>query len=249
MKNLKSKAFLLPTGIALLLAMAGCGSGQGAPVTPESEQVQSIPEPADIFPRMLETINAATSVSMAADLASGTTSMKFKVSGDRDGSNSLAEVTADGATINLLTIDAASYVKADEEFFAKSRGEEAAATISAQAGGKWISVEQTRLQFGSIAMLNVGKMLDSLGSSMMKEPPASEITDSSVVDLNGTRTFKYTAEKGIYWIAAEGEPYLLQTETLDPTGKNSGTMTFNEWNAVAPHIAPAAGESITIPGI
>ncbi|MEO6530532.1 MAG: hypothetical protein ABIN10_01560, partial [Specibacter sp.] len=61
--------------------------------------------------------------------------------------------------------------------------------------------------------------------------------------------FKYTAQEATLWIAAEGAPFLLQMQPQDSTGGDTGTITFSEWNSVAPHAAPAKDETVSIPGL
>ncbi|GAA1495674.1 hypothetical protein [Paeniglutamicibacter kerguelensis] len=63
------------------------------------------------------------------------------------------------------------------------------------------------------------------------------------------KTFKYVGDETNFWIAAEGEPNLLKIEATGSTTDGTGTMSFSDWNAVAPHKAPAATEVISIPGL
>jgi hypothetical protein len=75
------------------------------------------------------------------------------------------------------------------------------------------------------------------------------LTASSVVDLNGAKAFKYTAQEGTVWIAAEGEQYLLQMSPKDPKSTAVDTTTFSEWNSVGPHAAPSKAETVSAPGL
>ncbi|MBB2996256.1 hypothetical protein [Paeniglutamicibacter cryotolerans] len=262
MNTLKNKTLLLPVTASLLLALAGCGGAQEAPTptatpTQESETTATqaapatpvealiAPEAKEIFPKVSAALRSATSVSIDADMTRGSESAKVKLSGTRDGSNSRAQITRDGATVELLTADGGSYVKADQKFFTQNVGKDAAKMVDSLAHGKWISVKDTS-QFGD---LSIGTLLESLGAEDIKESDLGKMTGKSVVDLNGAKAFKYTAKKGILWIAAEGDPYLLQMEPKDSTGKDSGTVSFAEWNAVKPHTAPSKAETVAVPGL
>ena len=261
MNTLKNKTLLLPVTVTLLLALTGCGGVQEAPSpTPDSETAATqaaqaapvapvealiVPEAKEIFPKVSAALRSATSVSIDADMALGSESAKVKLSGTRDGSNSRAEITRKGATVELLTADGGSYVRADKKFFTQNVGKDAAKMVDSLARGKWISVKDTS-KFGD---LSIGALLESLGAEDMAESDLGKMTGRSVVDLDGAKAFKYTAKKGNLWIAAEGEPYLLRMEPKDSTGKYSGTVSFAEWNTVKPHTAPSKAETVSVPGL
>ncbi|MDJ0316109.1 MULTISPECIES: hypothetical protein [Arthrobacter] len=251
MNNLKHKALVLPITGALLLALAGCGSTKEASApapnaetsAPELTQapVLTVPDADVIFPKVTDTVKKATSVALEGTSTSGPKKLKIKVSGSRDGTNSLSEVTQDGATVTLLNADGGAYIKADNEFFVQKSGQQTADLVKEMAGNKWISVKDTSV-FGD---RNIGSFL-----GIYNEKPVNDglgkLASSSVADLNGAQAFKYVYEEATVWIAAEGEPYLLQFGT---TGKDAGTITMSEWNAVAPHAAPAKNDTVTIPGL
>lgn len=257
MNAFRNKAILLPTTAGLLLALAGCGGAAQAPsptqaagsattqAAPTSAAAPTVPEAREIFSKVTETVKSATSVAIAGDLTRDSENMKIKISGTRDGSNSLAEVSMKGGTSTLLTADGVTYLKADKEFFVQIAGQEAADAVESLVGGKWIAVTDAS-KFGNFS---IASLLDSFGAEGLEESGFGTITEKSIVDLNGTKAFKYTAPEAIVWIAAEGDPYLLQMQPQDSTGKDSGTLTFSDWNAVAPHTAPSMEETVSIPGL
>ena len=252
MNAFRNKAILLPMTVGLLLALAGCG---GAAPTPQSTPVAesattqaapaTAPDAKEIFPKVTETVKSAKSVAIAGDMSRGTENIKLKISGTRDGSNALAEITMKGATSTLLTADGVTYLKADKEFFAQNVGQESADAIESMVGGKWIAVTDSAM-FGKFS---IAALLDTFGAQGLEQSDFGTISDSSIVDLNGTKAFKYTAQEAIVWIAAEGAPYLLQMQPQDPAKQGLEVMTFSDWNAVSPQTAPAKDETISIPGL
>ncbi len=178
-------------------------------------------------------------------MSRGSESVKMKLSGNKDGSNTKANITTKDGTLELLSIDGANYMKADKKFLAKTAGKEAAGMLATMVGDKWISVKDAS-QFGNF---NLGSLLDSLGTDSMVSVEAPKVTAKSLEDLNGVKTFKYVGDETDFWIAAEGEPYLLKIEATGSASAGTGNMTFSDWNAVAPHKAPATAEVISVPGL
>ena len=253
MKNLKSRALLLTATAGVLVALTGCSNASDKPAastnaeaenSPEAVQI-TVPEATEVFPKTAATLDKATSVTLNGNISSGSESAKIMLSGNKEGSNSKATITTKDGTIELLTVEGGSYMKADKKFLAKTAGEEAAGMLATMAGDKWISIKDAS-QFGDF---NLGSMLDSLGTEKMVSVEAPKVTAKSLEDLHGAKTFKYVGDETNFWIAAEGEPYLLKIESTGSTTDAAGTMTFSEWNAVAPHKAPADVEVISVPGL
>lgn len=253
MKNLKSRAILLTATAGVLLALTGCSSASdkpagttnaGAENTPEAAQI-TVPDATEVFPKTVAAMNKATSVTLNGNISSGSESAKIMLSGNKEGSNTKATITTKDGTLELLSIEGSNYMKADKEFLAKTAGKEAAGMLATMAGDKWISVKDAS-QFGNF---NLGSMLESLGTDKMVSVEAPKVTAKSLEDLNGVKTFKYVGDETNFWIAAEGEPNLLKIEATGSTTDGTGTMSFSDWNAVAPHKAPAATEVISIPGL
>ncbi|MHA7304846.1 hypothetical protein ACX80E_06335 [Arthrobacter sp. TMN-49] len=257
MNTPKNKALLLPLTAGLLVALAGCGGAQEASTSPQdagsatsqaaptSAAPLTVPSAKELFPKVNQTIKSATSVAIVGEMTRGTTTVKIKMSGSRDGSNSLAEVTKKGATSTLLTANGATYLKADKEFFTQNVGQETADVVDSLVGEKWITVTDAS-KFGNYS---ISSLLESFGGETLKESDLGTISDKSVVDLNGAKAFKYTGKKGILWIAAEGDPFMLQMQPQDSAGEDPGVITFSDWNSVAPQKAPSKAETVSIPGV
>ncbi len=251
MKTFKNGAMLLSATAGVLLALTGCSAAaeqpagasnagsQAAPV--EAEIV--VPEATEVFPKTSAAIEKATSATLVGDLTSGSQKADLELSGTLDGSNSRAKVTFDGATIELLTVDNVAYMKPDKAFLTKNAGAEAAKMLDTVAAGKWISTKNAG-QFGEF---KIGSLLDSMDSDELGTKEAAKITEKSLTELNGAKAFKYTGEENTFWIAAEGEPHLLQIEGTASDG--GGIMTFSEWNAVDPFQAPAKSDVVSVPGL
>lgn len=256
MNAFRNKVILLPMTAGLLLAMAGCGgaaqspspthaAGSATAQTAPTSAARTVPDAKEIFPKVTETVKSATSVSIAGDISRDGDTVKIKVSGTRDGSNSLAEVTNNGAKSTMLAADGGNYLKADREFLSQNVGQETAGSVAALVGDKWIVITDAS-QFGNIS---IPTLLNSFSDKGLAEADFGTITDQSIVDLKGTKAFRYTSQEAIVWIAAEGDPFLLQMQPQGSASQDTGTMIFSEWNSVALQTAPAEDETISIPGL
>ncbi len=248
MKTFKSSSLLLAVAASAALALAGCSSSAENPAgsenPPAKKQIQ-VPEASKILPQTAEVIKNATSVSMSGEITQEGQIIKLDLAGTNDGSNSKAAVSLDAGSFELLTVDNTAYLKADKAFFTENAGKEAAGMIDSLVGDKWISTSNAS-QFGDF---NVGAMLKTMTSGDFEGSDSGKFTGSSLEDLAGVKAFKYTGDENAYWIAAEGEPYLLQVEGSDAKGSGSGNMSFSDWNAVSPFKAPADSETVSIPGL
>lgn len=251
MKNMKSSTLLLTATAGVMLALTGCASDSGNPPQGTDAGVESpaaqikVPDASEIFPKTADTVEKATSVALDSDLTNGDQNAKVNISGTKDGSNSRARITMDGGTMEMLTVDGTSYVKGDKAFFAKAAGEKAAQMLTSTAGDKWISTKDASM-FGNF---KVGTLLESMGTDDLNAAEAAKVSAKSLEELDGVKAFKYTGDETIYWIAAEGEPYLLQVKGTGSASDASGHMAFSNWNSAPRHEAPAKSETISVPGL
>lgn len=253
LKNFKNGTMIFSATAGVLLALTGCSAPADAPAGSTNAGVEAAPAPAqievpdaaEIFPRTSAAIEKATSVSLVGDLTSGSQKADLELSGTLDGSNSRAKVSMGEGTIDLLTVDDVAYMKADKAFFEAAAGAEAAKMLESVSGDKWISTKDAS-QFGDF---KIGSLLESMGTGELESAEAAKITDKSLTELDGVKAFKYTGSDTTFWIAAEGEPHLLQVEGTGSAADGTGIMTFSQWNAVAPYKAPAKAETVSIPGL
>lgn len=252
MKNFKNSAMLLSATAGVVLALTGCSTAAeqpaGASTTgSEAAPVEAeivVPEAKEIFPKTSAAIEKATSATVVGDLTNGSEKGNFELSGTVDGTNSLMKMSQDDASIELLIVNNASYMKPNKEFLTQRAGAEAAKMLDTVAANKWISTKNAK-QFGD---LTVGSFLAAMDTDELGPKEAAKITKKSLDDLNGTKAFKYTGADTIFWIAAEGEPHLLKIEGTG-SAADSGLMTFSEWNSVKPHEAPAKSDVVSVPGL
>jgi hypothetical protein len=251
MKTFKNGAMLLSATAGVLLALTGCsaaaeppaGASNAGSVAAPVEAEIVVPDATEVFPKTSAAIEKATSASVVGDLTSGSQKANLELSGTLDGSNARSKVTFDDTTIEILTVGNVAYMKPDKAFLTKNAGAEAAKMLDTVAAGKWISTKNAS-QFGEF---KIGSLLGSMGTDELGSSEAAKITDKALTDLNGAKAFKYTGEENTFWIAAEGEPHLLQIEGNSTGG--GGIMTFSEWNAVKPFEAPAKSDVVSVPGL
>jgi hypothetical protein len=248
MKNFKNSTMLLSATAGILLALTGCSaaaeqpagaSNAGAEAAPVQAEIV-VPEAKEIFPKVSAAMMKATSATIVADLTDGSEKGKFELSGTVDGTNSQSMMSRGDATVEMLTVDKVSYMKPNKAFLTKTAGAEAAKMLDSVAADKWISTKNPG-QFGD---LKIGSLLKTLGTEEFGTTEAAKFTEKALADLNGAKAFKYTGSEETFWIAAEGEPYLLKVE-----GTENGTMSFSEWNTVKPYEAPAKSEVVSVPGL
>lgn len=156
--------------------------------------------------------------------------VKLDLAGTHDGSNSKATVNMDRGNFELLIVGAMSYFKADESFFAENAGEDTGGLIATLVGDKWISTSAA----SASGDFSVGSMLESMAADDLGDFDSDKITGSSLEVLEGLQALKYTGEKNAFWIAAEGEPDLLQVEGSDADGGGSGNLTFVAGTPLSP---------------
>jgi hypothetical protein len=253
MKNFKNSTMLLSATAGVLLALTGCSAPAEQPAGASNANVENapaeaeivVPEASEIFPKTSAAIEKATSAAMVGDLVNGSQKAKLDLSGTIDGSNTRAKVSMGGGNIEVLTVNKVAYMKADKAFFEKAAGAEAAKMLDSVAADKWISTKNAS-QFGDF---KIGSLLESMGTEELGTKEAGKITDKSLTDLDGVKAFKYTGGDTSFWIAAEGEPYLLQVEGTGSASEGAGTMTFSQWNTVKPYEAPAKSEVVSVPGL
>lgn len=233
LKSRKNPAIFVPAAAILLLGLSSCGP--------------SIPDASEIFPKTSEAVKNAESVAINGDITQDGKAMAINISGTRDGSNSLAEAKQDKGEVTILTADGTAYIKANEKFWNENAGDGAGEMLMGLAKDKWIAVTDPE----EFKDLSVGSLLDSLLEDGPDDSDLDEYTEKSVEDVDGQEAYKYANDGKAFWIASEGDPYLLKVEGFsdEDDSEDEGTVTFSDWNEVAEHEAPAKDETLSIPGL
>ncbi|MDN5754205.1 MAG: hypothetical protein ACTHWW_05415 [Arthrobacter sp.] len=233
LKSRRNPALIVPAAAILLLGLSSCGS--------------SVPDASEIFPKTTEAVKNAESVAINGDVVQDGKDLSIDISGTRDGSNSLAKATQDQGKVTILTVDETAYLKANKDFWNENAGEGAGEMLSSLAGDKWISVADPE-EFNEFS---VGSMLDSLLEEGPEDSDLEEYTDKSVEEVDGQEAYKYANGDKAFWVASEGEPYLLKVEGFsdEKDSDDGGAVTFSDWNDVDEHEAPSKDETMSIPGL
>lgn len=148
---------LLP---AAALALAACSSGtSGSPVVSSSHSTaaSSASPSADLAALSADALFAKVKQTLGTKdvhINGTATQGRQKISLDMSyvGQNASGSMTVDGGKLTLLTVDGATYFKADEAFW-KSADPSEAKRIAALVGDRWIQIDPTDSSFTEMASM------------------------------------------------------------------------------------------------
>jgi len=227
------------------LLLAGCGeSGDTATTGSSSPSPTPSATPSTPAPPALASLPARTIVKRAeaAVKAAETLRLKGTVVSDGDavsidlryGKKATAgSITIGGASIALVVIGQTVYIKPSEAFWRQQAPtkQEADAVVEL-VRGKWIKAPLTDKEFGSFGEFGDR---DSFVAELFSDVPAKlKKTGPKLID--GVRCIGIDDGDGILWVhSTNARPIRV---TAPANSKDSGSLTFSEYNAVAEPKAP-----------
>lgn len=222
----RALATVLPLAVALLAACSGSGSA---------------PAVGDLYTKMRATAKAATTAHVSGEMIEGNDKGSIDLAGAVDGSNQKLIIKLAEGSMELLTVDKKTYLKADTAFWEGTGGAEVAKLI----GDKYVTGDATKAVAGENQsltglldeMFKDGdlSLLDKLTTTVEK----SQLGGQDVYVLKGKADAKSTIT-----VSADGQATLLQI-----AAEGKGTLNFTEWNSVKPFTAPAADQIADITGL
>ncbi|WP_010525714.1 hypothetical protein [Nesterenkonia sp. F] len=239
-------------GLALL-ALTACGGGGEEPAAAESEspEVPPAPEYTEIESDVWDTMLAAESVTIEADMPAGLMDQQA-AEGDRtiqeyagamDGSASTFRQESGDVTTEMRLVDGSAYVPGEVELASierQSGGSISASDYAEDFEGRWIDYSDQVDPSGA----SPESFLIGLRSSMEGQSGA-EALDSAAETRDGEDVWVYTAGEELEIVVRAGdEPVLLGFE-----GEQEGSslsVQFAAWNASEGPEAPAAEDVMTI---
>ncbi|MBT2470555.1 hypothetical protein J7E97_22460 [Streptomyces sp. ISL-66] len=241
--------------VMVAVGVTACGGEVNKPAAKTPPSASPSPQPpvdpfaglsADqIADKALDTTKAADSLRVKGSDASDEEPMAFDLAlakqGDCDGN-----ITSEGATAALRKVSQTMYMKGDEKFWQQmGKGEatsaEEAAAVAELLKGRWvkISAEEAKKE-GLAAICDADALLEPADSTK------TGLTKGADTTLDGKKaavlTKKDGAETLTFYVAKEGEPYLLKFTSQG--GKEPKSAEFSDFNAPITVAAPPAEQII-----
>lgn len=198
----------------------------------------------EIADKALDTTKAADSLNAKGEgtIDGGTASFDVVISqkGDCDGT-----INADGATIGLREVDDQPYMKADATFWKKTLREDGASKEEADAAaelfkGRWMKIPAEAEADGMTAPCDADSLLEDA-----KENKRG-LTKGTATKVGGKTALMLTKKDGdkavTYYVATEGEPYLLKFSIEG--GKEPGSIELSDFNTQITVTAPSPDEIV-----
>lgn len=205
--------------LALVLTaafLAGCGnSKQAAPPNDEASKPAT---------RVLADANAAASSASSAHVSGNIRSSGTPITLDLTtvrGKGAKGSMSTNGLSFDLVRVGDTLYVRGSDAFLKHFAG----AAVAQLLHGKWLKGPATRGRFRSLGPLT------SLGALF-----AGVSAHHGKLSNDGQTTFKGeqvvairdTSDNSKLYVAATGKPYPIAI--VGGKGKESGTITFGDWN-------------------
>ncbi len=235
--------------IVLMLALGGCGQattamlhqvhdfsayGGQAPGTPKATSTG--PDAQALWDKHLTAYDSCKSTHMVGTVTANNEVSQINVAGTCDGSNGKLQLTTGLQVLEIIVVAGTFYAKANAAFW-KASGQPQA-TIEA-IGSRYMSTADPKL-----AALTTKGILGALKSDIAasgKDVTVEETTmggQAAYKLVHGART---SATPVSVWVTVKATTILR----ISFEGGGSGAdLTFSEWDAVAPFVAPPASQVI-----
>ncbi len=184
---------------------------------------------------------------VVGDVPSGGDQMHLDIAGSLAGSNQKVSMRVQGkGTIEVLTIDGTHWVKAVDAQGAQQLGAPADAVgksllMPASAAAKYDALSLTALLSGMTAPAGLAWVTNA--DSVVDDVTEADRAAWRIRDRVGGQGEASTGEEGNdreVIVSADDE-----REMLKLTSPKDGTVTFSQWNGVAPFSSPPAAENAT----
>jgi hypothetical protein len=228
---------------ALVLSLSACtfstagGAKAGGSSRPTSASPVA-PTAATVYQLMRSSGAAATSVHVKGDYTDKGQPLQLDAAGDRAGTTMRLLVDFGSGPIEILMVNDDFYLKAGTTFWTRL----GSAEVARVAAGKYVKVPP-----GSAAGMGdfrVGALLDQVFAEDLSGADKLNATVQRT-QVDGVPAYLLTTKVGgdakIY-VSADGQARLLRTE-----GAKTGTLTFTQWNSVAPTTAPPEDQRAITP--
>lgn len=217
--------------------LAGCGDKPSGSTAEPGFTEKSV---ADIQAAAVEDMMAATSLRMVGqreqDGKTITLDLAVTTEGKCDGT-----MTAGEGTAGLRSVDGASYVKGDEEFWKAMAGDQAT-MIVALIGDKWAKLPSGGDDFSSFCDLDeFFNELDNDDTTNDKLGATREIDGVEAIEVTSDGESGGTLS---VWVSTADPHYIVSIEEVG--GTEPGKFTFSDFNETFEITAPADDEIVDL---
>ncbi|MFF5446962.1 hypothetical protein [Streptomyces sp. NPDC012888] len=240
---------------AALFTLTACGgasgggaeSGGGATAAPAAATPSPSPKHrfdgltgAQILRQSLTAQRAARSVTVQGEIVMDGKPMSVNLSMDKGGDCTGTVAGHGEGSVELIKNAKYLYFKADEQFLRHSMKDESKATRNAaveQLGNRWVRTRASGPEAREMAEICD---LDEVLTEFDDTPPAVMGKDTQVGGVPAVMLTHTSAEGNeTYWVATQGEPYLLKTTVV---GQENGNLAFSRFNEPVVAEAPKASD-------
>jgi hypothetical protein len=201
-------------GTALTTSLTACGASEADEFADQSV--------ASIQAQVEKDMGSVESLTMDGSFTQNGEKTTLKLSADTDG-NCVGTLGTAGGSAKVLSLDDASYIKADEEFWTAQAGPQGA-QIASVLGDKWAKLPAGAGGFDQFCDLD--NFLDELTSD-----DDAKVTKGSLKAIDGQQALELTSSdsegRSTGWVSAEGKHYFLR---LEKKGSDGGSFTFSDFN-------------------
>ncbi|MEU9863249.1 hypothetical protein AB0D99_20495 [Streptomyces sp. NPDC047971] len=198
-----------------------------------------------IADRAVTAMKGAPSLRMIGDGKADGQQMKIDLAVD-DKSACVGKMTIDGATADLLQANKVMYMKGDDKFWQSMAKSEGAPAEEGDAMAELLKGRWMKMSDGNAGELADMCDLNSLIKEMDKDKSERKgMTKGADAEVDGLPAVTLTKNKGngetlTWYIAKEGEPYVLKT--VEAGGKEPGTLVFSDFGKPVTATAPPADQ-------
>lgn len=194
----------------------------------------------EAFSKAKERALALKSAHIIGDVKMGTGETRLDIAGQTDGSNQRLQLThPDFGTMEVLTVDGKTYMKADTKFW-----ESQAPGMGSMFTGKYVLVPASKT--GGLSDVKIEGLMKQVFEGPSASAMASKTTPVGETNVSGTPAYVITegAGEAEMVVSADGQANLMEWRG---TPKEPGLIRFSELDSVAPFSAPPSSDVMSFP--
>jgi hypothetical protein len=222
--------------LAAALALTACGPGNPPPAPADQPTTTPTPTPIvepDVYlDQAIKMTLDAPSKRIVGEAGAGGHGVEFDITfvGDTAKGTKISTAPGISMTTEFIRVGADLFIKANEHYWQTHYNLE----VLKYLVNTWVRVPADDTSYSELLVLDVDEQAQPVGT----------VTEVGTDTVNGTPVVVLTDGRGFkFFVATEGEPYLLRFEgsQASPIGLATVTVTFSEFGAASTPIAPPSG--------
>jgi hypothetical protein len=218
------------------LALTACGPGNPPPVPEDQPTTTPTPTPIvepDIYlDKAIKMTLDAPSKRIVGKADAGGHGVEFDITyvGDTAKGTKISTAPGISMTTEFIRVGPDLFIYANEHYWQTHYNLE----VLKYLVNKWVRVAADDANYSELLVLDVNEQAEPMGT----------VTQVGTDTVNGTPVVVFTDSRDFkFYVAAQGEPYLLRFEgsQTSPVGLATVTVTFSEFGTVSTTIAAPAG--------